>query len=98
MATAGEAPIDEDAMVNVHDAKTHYSKLLERAHRGETIILAKGGQPYARMVPLDESGTKKKRRSGGQLAHLNLHVPDSFFFDPLPEEELRLWEGWGDQS
>lgn len=39
--------------VNVHEAKTHFSRLLERAHRGEEIILAKGGKPYAKLVPLE---------------------------------------------
>ena len=38
--------------VNVHEAKTHLSRLLERAHAGEEIILAKAGRPYARLVPL----------------------------------------------
>ena len=74
------------AMVNVHEAKTHFSRLLERAHGGEEIILAKAGKPYARLVPLPPSG---ERRSG-QLAGL---VVGPEFFEPLPEEELKLWEG-----
>jgi prevent-host-death family protein len=40
--------------VNVHEAKTTLSALLERAHNGEEIILAKAGKPYARLVPLAE--------------------------------------------
>ena len=39
-------------VVNVHQAKTHLSRLLKRAHEGEEIILAKAGNPYARLVPL----------------------------------------------
>ena len=39
-------------VINVHDAKTQFSKLLERAHAGQEIILAKAGKPYARMMPL----------------------------------------------
>ena len=38
--------------VNVHDAKTHFSRLLEQAHAGQEIILAKAGKPYARLMPL----------------------------------------------
>jgi prevent-host-death family protein len=72
--------------VNVHDAKTHFSKLLERAHAGEEIILAKAGKPYARLVPLEKP--KVERKPG----RLKIDIPDSFFFDPLPEEELAAWE------
>ena len=74
------------SIVNVHNAKTHFSKLLDRAHAGEEIILAKAGKPYARLVPLEKG--KVERRPGG----LNARIPDEFFFDPLPEEELRAWE------
>jgi prevent-host-death family protein len=74
-------------MVNVHEAKTHFSKLLERAHAGEEIILAKAGQPYARLVPLKPE--QKPRRQPGRLK--GWVIPDSFF-DPLPEDELKLWE------
>ena len=75
-------------MVNVHDAKTHFSKLLERAHSGEEIVLAKAGKPYARLVPL---ATEKPRRQPGRLKGL---ITDAFF-EPLPPEEVRLWEeGW----
>lgn len=76
----------EPAVVNVHEAKTHFSKLLERAHAGEEIVLAKAGKPYARLVPLKED---KPRRRPGRLK--GWVIPDSFF-DPLPEEELKLWE------
>jgi prevent-host-death family protein len=71
--------------VNVHEAKTHLSRLLERAHAGEEIILAKAGKPYARLVPLEPLPEKR------QLGFLKGMVTDDFF-DPLPEEELALWE------
>jgi len=75
-------------MVNVHDAKTHFSKLLERAHAGEEIVLAKAGKPYAKLVPL---ATEKPRRQPGRLKG---SITDAFF-EPLPPEELKLWEeGW----
>lgn len=76
------------SIVNVHDAKTHFSRLLDRAHAGEEIILAKAGKPYARLVPLEKP---KVERRPGRLK-LKTPIPDSFFFDPLPEEELRAWE------
>jgi len=73
-------------MVNVHEAKTHLSKLLERAHAGEEIILAKAGKPYARLVPLKAD---KPRRQPGLLKGMRL---TEAFFEPLPAEELKLWE------
>ncbi len=73
-------------MVNVHEAKTQLSRLLERAHAGEEIIIAKNGQPYARLVPLEAP-----RRTLGFLEG-KLSVPQEFFA-PLEEDELRLWEG-----
>jgi prevent-host-death family protein len=75
-------------MVNVHEAKTHLSRLLERAHAGEEIILAKAGKPYAKLVPLT---SEKPRRQPGRLKGV---ITDAFF-EPLPAEELKLWEeGW----
>jgi prevent-host-death family protein len=72
-------------LVNVHEAKTHLSRLLERAHRGEEIILAKGGKPYARLVPLEDS---VPREPGAMKGRWN--ITDAFF-EPLPEEELDAW-------
>ena len=73
------------AIVNVHEAKTNLSKLMERASAGEEIILARAGKPCVRLVPLEPT---KRRRQPGLLK--GWVIPDSFF-DPLPEEELRLW-------
>ena len=73
-------------LVNVHDAKTQFSKLLERAHSGQEIILAKAGKPYARMVPLAPGAPKRQR---GRAKGIN----DDGFFDPLPDTELKAWEG-----
>ncbi|WP_374943143.1 type II toxin-antitoxin system Phd/YefM family antitoxin [Sphingomonas sp.] len=75
---------------NVHDAKTNLSKLMDRAHAGEEIILAKAGRPWARMVPI-EPPSKPKRMPGGWPELAN--IPDSVWFDPMPEDELALWEG-----
>lgn len=71
--------------VNVHEAKTHLSRLLDRAHDGEEIILAKAGKPYARLVPLEpEPCGRRPGRMKGQV--------DAAFFEPLPEAELQAWE------
>lgn len=82
-------------IVNVHEAKTNFSKLLEQAHGGREIILAKAGKPYARLMPLAAAEPEPMPATGprkpGGLKGLNL--PDSFFFDPLPEDELKAWEG-----
>lgn len=73
-------------VVNVHQAKTHLSSLLERVRAGEEIILAKNGQPYARLMPLE----KPKKRKLGFMKGLG--KVDKAFFEPLPEEELKAWE------
>lgn len=73
-------------MINVHEAKTHFSRLLEQAHAGQEIVLAKAGKPYARLVPLEP---RKGKRQPGRLAG----KIDETFFEPLPDEELAAWEG-----
>jgi prevent-host-death family protein len=72
--------------INVHEAKTNFSKLLERAHAGEEIVISKAGKPYARLVPLAVEGP----RQPALLRGLKL---DEGFFEPLPEDELAAWEG-----
>ena len=78
------------AQVNVHEAKTHFSKLLDRAHAGEEIIVAKAGKPYARLVAI-EAAPRKARGGNGILAGLVPPSPDAAFFTPLSDEELRDW-------
>lgn len=81
------------ASVNVHEAKTHFSKLMERVHAGEEIIVAKAGKPYMRMVPLEpEAVAPRPKRTPGGL-EITGYIPDSVWFDPLPDEELDWWEG-----
>ena len=74
-------------IVNVHEAKTHLSRLLERAHQGEEIVLAKGGVPYARLVPLEGPAARPFGvwRDAAELS------PE--FFEPLSAEELDAWDG-----
>lgn len=76
------------SIFTVHEAKTNLSKLIERAEAGEEVIIARGDKPVVRLVPLVLS----KPRQPGQLARLDM-PPDEFFFTPLPEDELKRWEG-----
>ena len=71
--------------VNVQEAKTHLSALLLRVEAGEEIVLARNGQPCARLVPLEP---RARRRLGFLQGSVNEE-----FFDPLPESELKAWEG-----
>ena len=70
-------------IVNVHQAKTQFSRLLKRAHEGEVIVLAKAGKPYARLVPLEESQPRVPGIVEGRI--------DEAFFEPLPESEFKAW-------
>ena len=60
--------------VNIHEAKTHLSRLVERVQAGEEIIIAKAGRPAARLVPIE--GTRKPVKIGGLKAPTP--VPDDF--------------------
>ena len=62
--------------VNIHDAKTHLSRLIDRAARGESIIIAKAGQPMAKLVPLDAPAARERRRTGFLMGEFR--VPDDF--------------------
>ena len=73
--------------VNVREAKTHLSRLLKRVEAGEEVTIARNGEPVARLVSSKKRG---KRKPGSMKGLIKI---DDRFFDPLPEEELRLWEG-----
>lgn len=75
--------------VTVHQAKTHLSQLIQRALRGEEIIIARGKTPVVRIQPL---APKVERKFGAMKGRARV---DDSFFDPLPDEELALWEGKG---
>lgn len=75
------------AYVTIHVAKTTFSKLVARVMAGEEIVIARGSQPVARLVPLEHG--RSKRKFGALRGKLT--VPPSFF-DPLPADELARWE------
>ena len=74
-------------VVNVHEAKTHLSRLLAQVEAGEEVVIARNGKPVARLVSVRSRG---KRQFGSMKGRISL---DDSFFDPLPEEELAAWEG-----
>jgi prevent-host-death family protein len=74
--------------VNLYEAKTQLSKLVERAANGEEVIIAKAGQPKARLVPL--ARRVRNRKPGDWKGRLVIE-PD--FDAPLPEEVLAAFEG-----
>ena len=78
-------------IVNVHEAKTHLSKLLDRACAGEEVVIAKAGKPMVRLVRVEEHRVPVQRKPGGwpELAS----IPDSVWLNPMPDAELALWEG-----
>jgi len=71
--------------VNLYDAKTQLSRLVDRAVAGEDIVIARAGKPVVRLVPVDAAVPRRP----GLLKGLTL--PDDLF-DPLPEDELAVWE------
>lgn len=70
---------------NIHEAKTHLSRLLERVERGEEVVIARNGEPVARLVPVS-----KARRRWGRLAG-RLTIGDDFDA-PLPEQMRKAFE------
>ena len=74
--------------VNIHEAKTHLSRLLKRVAAGEEIIIANAGTPVARLVPAVEPSPK--RILGGERGRIT--VADDFDA-PLPPETLAAFEG-----
>lgn len=70
----------------IHAAKTHLSKLIEAAQRGEEVIIAKGNKPVVRLVPIVQGAFK----TGLLKGKLGIS-PD--FLEPMTEENLDMWEG-----
>jgi antitoxin (DNA-binding transcriptional repressor) of toxin-antitoxin stability system len=82
-------------IVKMHQAKSQLSRLIAAALAGEEVVIARGSEPLVRLTPVDgrEPPVRVKRQFGalkGKIA-----FSDSFF-DPLPDDELALWNGEGD--
>lgn len=73
--------------VNVHEAKTHLSKLLERVESGEEIVIARAGKPVARLVK-HEPPRLEPRRPGSARGKIVIH---DNFDDPLPDDIARAF-------
>lgn len=71
--------------VNIHEAKTHLSKLLERVLAGEEIVIARAGKPLVRLVPIADTQPRTPGLAKGQVTEA--------FFEPLSDEDLDAWEG-----
>jgi prevent-host-death family protein len=74
--------------VNMHEAKTSLSRLVERALAGEEIVIARNGKPLVKLVPV---ATEKRPRVPGRLKGKVWMAPDFEFTD---EEIEELFEGW----
>jgi prevent-host-death family protein len=72
----------------LHKAKTQLSQLIEQVERGEEVVIARGKTPVARLVPY--AAEQPKRGFGSMKGKAWL---DESFWEPLPQEELKLWEG-----
>lgn len=73
--------------VNIHEAKTHFSKLIERVRAGEEIVIAKAGRPVAKLVPIEP---KPKRRFPGSAKDKIWMAPDFDDYDAGTREALRV--------
>lgn len=74
-------------VINVHQAKTQLSRLLALVETGEDVVIARRGEPVARLV-----GCKPRSKRQPDVLKGEAVISESFF-DPLPEEELTAWEG-----
>jgi len=72
--------------ITIHKAKTELSRLIERACRGEEIVIARGKKPVVRLVAIED---KRGQRKPGILRGKLKVGPE--FFEPLPDEELDAW-------
>jgi prevent-host-death family protein len=73
--------------INIHEAKTHLSRIIEEVAAGKEVIIAKAGKPMARLVPMQEKATKKKLG----LLKGKIKIPADFN-KPLSEAVIRLFE------
>lgn len=75
-------------VINIHEAKTHLSRIVDEVAAGAEVIIAKAGKPLAKLTPISVPAPKKKLG----LLKGKINVPDDFNA-PLPEEMLAAFEG-----
>jgi prevent-host-death family protein len=71
--------------VNIHEAKTHLSRLIEQASKGESFIIAKAGKPLVKVMPLNAPDAAQVKRLGFMTGQIT--VPDDFDQMGKPEIE-----------
>ena len=74
------------SVINIHQAKTHLSRLLGQVEAGEDVVIARNGKPVARLVRFNCSG---KREFGALKGKITI---DDRFFEPLPEADFPSWD------
>lgn len=74
--------------INIHEAKTHFSRLISRVQLGEEIVISKSGRPVARLIP--EPRPRKPRQPGSAKGEMIIH---DNFDDPLPDDVLQAFDG-----
>lgn len=78
-------------IVNVHEAKTNLSRLIEQALRGEEVVIARNGVPTVKLVQVEAAAESKPKREPGQLAGLFVEIDPDWW---KPDDELAdLFEG-----
>ena len=75
--------------VNIHEAKTHLSKLIQRVINGEEVVIARSGKPVARLGPIQDS-SRERRQPGSARGLVRIHDD---FDAPLPDEIANAFKG-----
>ena len=81
--------VSQQRLVNVHQAKTHLSRLMDEARAGETIVFAKAGRPWARLMPLEPPPAQ---RIPGRLSGLGSLLHPEALLESLSPEGLASWD------
>lgn len=79
-------------IVKIHEAKSQLSKLIAAVEAGEEVVIARGDTPVVKLTPV-ETPTRRKPVFGALKGRVAL---TDAFFEPLPDDELALWNGEGD--
>ena len=78
------------ATFDLREAAANLSRLIELAEAGDEVIITRGGMPVARLEPVPAHAAFAPRRPGSLKGRITV---DDSFFEPLPDDELALWEG-----